>query len=406
MLRRFSALGLSGLIAAALAGYLVHELRLSSTLAQTPYPQPPVTQNPVVQRPGTLIGQNAGALAAQAPAPLQVPAVAGDNLLPEERVNIAVYETCNRSVVHISSRSVAMDSFLQVSMREGSGSGSVLDRQGMILTNQHVIDGAKEISVRLFNGLAYPAVLVGQDPATDIAILKIDAPEDQLHPLAWGDSQSLRVGQRIYAIGNPFGLERTMSTGMISSLNRQIPSRERRTMRSLIQIDAALNQGNSGGPLLNTSGQLIGMNTAIMSSNGDSAGVGFAIPVSTLKRIVPQLIRDGRVLRPSIGITRVYETEKGLLVVSVTPGGPADQAGVEGFRLVTKTFRQGPYRYEQSDIDPSNADLILEVDGHPIKTAEELLTVIETKIPGDAVVLKTLRDGEIRNVNVVLGQSD
>ncbi|MCA9134704.1 MAG: trypsin-like peptidase domain-containing protein, partial [Planctomycetales bacterium] len=166
-----------------------------------------------------------------------------EELLPEERVNIAVYENCNRSVVHIATRSIAMESFQQVSLREGSGSGFVLDRQGMILTNQHVIDGAKEISVSLSNGLSYPAVLVGQDPDTDIAVLKIDAPAEHLLPVTWGDSQTLRVGQKIYAIGNPFGLERTMSTGMISSLNRQIPSRAGRTMRSLIQIDAALNQG-------------------------------------------------------------------------------------------------------------------------------------------------------------------
>ena len=176
--------------------------------------------------------------------------------------------------------------------KKGTGSGSVLDQSGTILTNQHVIDGAKEITVRLSNSNSYPAILVGQDPDTDIAILRIDAPAEQLEPIAWGDSQSLQVGQRIYAIGNPFGLERTMSAGMISSLNRQIPSREGRTMRSLIQVDMSLNQGNSGGPLLNTRGELIGMNAAIMSSSGDSAGVGFAIPSSTIQRIVGKLLKD------------------------------------------------------------------------------------------------------------------
>jgi S1-C subfamily serine protease len=329
-----------------------------------------------------------------------------DGLLPEERVNIAVYENCNRSVVHIATRSVAVESFQQISLREGSGSGSVLDTNGIVLTNHHVIDGAKDVSVSLFNGLQYTAFIVGQDPDTDIALLKISAPPDQLIPLEWGDSQSLRVGQRIYAIGNPFGLERTMSTGMISSLNRQISSGQQRTMRSLIQIDAALNQGNSGGPLLNTRGQLIGMNTAIMSSNGDSAGVGFAIPASTLRRIVPQLLENGRVIRPTIGITRVYENERGLLIVRVAQGGPADRAGLQGFSLITKTFRQGLYRYEQSSIDTSSADLITAVDGNPVKSADDLLALIETKSPGDVVVLTVVRDGQTTNVPVTLGQTD
>ncbi|MCR9291516.1 MAG: trypsin-like peptidase domain-containing protein [bacterium] len=331
--------------------------------------------------------------------------LAADGLLPEERVSVAVYEKCNRSVVHISTKSVALDSFLQVKMREGGGSGSVLDRQGMILTNQHVIDGAREVSVSLFNGLSYPAVLVGQDPDTDIAILKIEAPEDQLIPIEWGDSAGLRVGQRIYAIGNPFGLERTMSTGMISSLNRQIPSQERRTMRALIQIDAAINQGNSGGPLLNTRGQLIGMNTAIMSSSGDSAGVGFAIPVSTISRIAPQLIREGRVVRASIGIKRVYENDDGLLIVDTVEGGPADMAGLRGFQIVTKTYRQGPYQYPLTVLDTSQADLILAVDGQPVKTADALLEMIEQKNPGEVVVLTIQRERQRTNVSVTLGRS-
>lgn len=329
-----------------------------------------------------------------------------EDLLPEERVNIAVYENCNRSVVHIATRSAAMESFYQLSVREGSGSGFVLDSRGMILTNHHVIDGAKEISASLFNGLAYPAVLVGQDPDTDIAVLKIEAPADQLIPLPWGNAQPLRVGQKIYAIGNPFGLERTMSTGMISSLNRQIPSRTKRTMRALIQIDADLNQGNSGGPLLNTRGQLIGMNTAIMSSSGDSSGVGFAIPVSTLERIVPQLIDSGRIIRPTIGVTRVYENDAGLLIVSVASGGPADQAGLQGFKLVTRTLQQGPYRYEQSTIDTSAADLIQAVDGQPVRTADDLLSHIESKQPGDTVRLGIIRSGVQTIVPVVLGQPE
>ncbi len=329
-----------------------------------------------------------------------------DFLLPEERVNIGVYERCNRGVVHIATRSTQMHSFLQVAIREGTGSGSVIDTAGTILTNQHVIEGAREITVRLYNGVSYPAALIGQDPDTDIALLRIEAPAEHLEPIVLGDSQRLKVGQRVYCIGNPFGLERTMSTGMISSLNRQIPSKQRRVMRSLIQLDAALNQGNSGGPLLSTRGELIGMNTAIMSNNGDSAGVGFAIPSSTIKRIVLQLMTHGRVTRPTIGITRVYENERGLLIVSVAAGGPAEAAGLKGFGLVTKSFRQGLYKYEQSSIDPSTADLIQSVDGQPIKSADELLEVIELKKPGETVVLGIQRAGQSMRVPVTLGTGE
>lgn len=328
-----------------------------------------------------------------------------DGLLPEERVSIAVYEKCNRSVVHIGTRSVAPGAFLQATQRDGTGSGSVLDRTGMILTNQHVVDGAREVWVSLFNGQRFPATLVGQDPDTDIAVLKIDAPAELLIPVEIGDAARLRVGQRIYAIGNPFGLERSMSTGMISSLNRQIPSGERRTMRSLIQIDASINQGNSGGPLFNTSGQMIGMNTAIMSSDGDSAGVGFAIPSTTLVRIVPQLVEHGRVIRPTIGITRVYETEEGLLVVFLAKGGPAEQAGLQGFRFVKKVFQQGQYRYEQESIDTSQADLITAIDGQRIRTADDLLAYIQDKQPGETVDITIVRGGRQLDVPVHLGSS-
>ncbi|GIW99116.1 MAG: serine protease [Pirellulaceae bacterium] len=336
--------------------------------------------------------------------PLSVPSL-GEFLLPEEQVAISVYERANRGVVHINTRSVGMAAFLQVAVREGSGSGSVIDKTGLILTNQHVIDGAKEIRVSLAGGHSYAARLVGEDPDTDIAVLKIDAPPEELVPIPWGDSESLRVGQRIYAIGNPFGLERSMSTGMVSSLNRQIPSKRGRAMRSLIQIDASINQGNSGGPLLNTRGELIGMTTAIVSSDGDSAGVGFAVPVSTIRRIVPKLIAHGRVIRPAIGIRRVYETERGLLVVDVVPGGPADQAGVRGFRVITKAFRQGPYHYTESSLDTSAADLITAINGQPVRSADQMLAIIEEKEPGTTVQLTIVRGEATIQLPVVLGQS-
>jgi S1-C subfamily serine protease len=325
--------------------------------------------------------------------------------LPEELVSMAVYEQCNRSVVHIGTRIVGAGAFAQLRVREGSGSGSIIDDTGHILTNYHVIEKARQINVSLYNGLTFPAEVVGQDPDTDIAVLKIDAPVEMLRPLPLGNSEDLRVGQRIYAIGNPFGLERTMSTGMISSLDRQIPSKTGRSMRSLIQIDATLNQGNSGGPLLNTRGEQVGMNTAIISSDGDSAGVGFAIPSSTIARVAAQLIQHGKVIRASIGISRVYETEKGLLIVNTVSGGPAEIAGLKGVQLVKQLRRQGPFQVENSYYDLSTADLIIAVSGTPVQSADHFLSLIESRTPGETVTLTVLRNGKEIPVSVRLGNS-
>ncbi len=260
---------------------------------------------------------------------------------PDEQVNINVYQRVNQSVVNITTRTLDY-SFMDVVPREGSGSGSVLDKEGHILTNFHVIEGAQQIRVTLANGTSYPAGLVGQDPSNDIAVLQIEAPAAELQPITWGDSAGLKVGQKILAIGNPFGLERTLTVGIISSLNRTLTSRNRRTIKNIIQIDAALNRGNSGGPLLDSQSRLVGMNTAIASSTGENTGVGFAIPVNTIKRVVPQLIEFGHVTRPSLGIARVYQREDGLVIAAVTPGGPAETAGLRGFRLVRTPLTPRP----------------------------------------------------------------
>lgn len=328
-------------------------------------------------------------------------------LTPDEKRNILVYERGNRAVVHITTRSVQIDTFyLMERPAEGSGSGSILDKRGLILTNYHVIEGARDIRVTLFNGDSYAASLVGQDPVNDIAVLKIDAPQDVLIPVRYGDSSKLRVGQKVYAIGNPFGLERTMTIGIISSLNRVLPSRSGRTMKSIIQIDAALNRGNSGGPLFDSSGRLIGMNTAIASRTGENTGVGFAIPISAVKRVVPQLVENGRVIRPDIGITRVYQTEQGLMVATIAQGGPVDQAGIRGFRLVREQVQRGPFVYEQTRIDRSAADTIVGIDGQRVQTADDLLSVVENKKPGEQVVLTVMRDGETVSLPVTLGEED
>ncbi|MCA9270764.1 MAG: trypsin-like peptidase domain-containing protein, partial [Planctomycetales bacterium] len=272
-------------------------------------------------------------------------------MTPEERTNIFVYEKVNRSVVNITTVTVRADIFFREVPSEGSGSGSVIDKAGHILTNDHVIDEARTIMVTLHDGNSYEAKLVGKDAVNDIAVLKIEAPPEALFPVEFGDSARLRVGQKIYAIGNPFGLERTMTTGIISSLNRSLPSRTGRIMKQIIQLDAALNRGNSGGPLLNSRGQLIGMNTAIASRTGENTGVGFAIGSNAVGRVVPQLIRNGRVIRPDIGITRVMETENGLLVATLAEKGPAEEAGVRGFTLLRETQRRGPFVYDQTKID-------------------------------------------------------
>jgi S1-C subfamily serine protease len=324
-------------------------------------------------------------------------------LTPEERVNVAVYERVNRSVVNINTRTVRADPFFMFEApSEGAGSGSVLDRQGHVLTNFHVVEGAREIQVTLFNGTTYDGRPVGVDPNSDLAVIKIEAPPDALFPVKLGDSTDLKVGQRVFAVGNPFGLERTLTIGIVSSLNRVIRSRNQRRIRSIIQTDAAINPGNSGGPLLDSRAELIGVNTAIASRTGQSAGVGFAIPVSAVRRIVPQLIRDGRVIRAEIGISRVVETENGLLIVQTVSDGPADKAGLQGFRLVKRRRRQGPFVYEQTYVDRSAADRILAVNGEPVTSADQFLDLIESNRPGDSVTVTIVREGKELKVPVTL----
>jgi S1-C subfamily serine protease len=322
-----------------------------------------------------------------------------DEYTAEERVNIFVYEKCNRSVVNINTKGTAGTALFVIEIpSEGAGSGSVLDKRGHILTNFHVVEDAREIQVTLFDSKNYDAHLVGRDPVTDVAVIKIDAPPESLYPVTLGDTSRLKVGQRVFAIGNPFGLERTLTTGIISSLNRELPSRNSRTIKSVIQIDAAINPGNSGGPLIDSRARVIGMNTAIASKTGQNTGVGFAIPASIIGRVVPQLIEKGKVTRPEIGIARVYQTETGLLVATLAPGGPAERAGVRGFKIARQQKRRGPFVYETETIDRNSADLIVGVDGQKIITADEFLSCIEARRPGEETVLTVVR--ESREVQV------
>lgn len=326
----------------------------------------------------------------------------------EEQRNIAVYDAANPSVVNISTRSVHYDRFFGLEgTSEGSGSGSILDKEGHILTNFHVVDGAREIEVTLASGKSYPAQVVGHDKTDDLAVLRIDSPKDELRPITFGDSSNLKVGQNVYVVGNPFGWERTMSTGIISGLNRTLPSRtEYRTMKALIQTDAAMNPGNSGGPLLNSRGQMIGMSLAIaMADARQNSGVGFAIPINRIRRHVRELIEHGRVTRGDIGVTAVMPVDEGIMVGKLAPGGPAERAGLRPIRVVRERRRQGPFIYETKQYDIEHADVITAIDGEPVASTSDFVDAIESRKPGETVTLTVLRDGRVKKIEVTLRAS-
>ncbi|MEW6689996.1 MAG: trypsin-like peptidase domain-containing protein, partial [Pseudomonadota bacterium] len=265
-------------------------------------------------------------------------------LTEDEKSNIAVFESASPSTVHVTTLETVRNLFsLDVfQVPRGTGSGFVWDERGHVVTNFHVIQGASGARVTLADQTSWPAKLVGAYPDRDLAVLRIDAPKAKLRPLAVGTSAGLRVGQKVYAIGNPFGLDQTLTTGIISALNREMESVTGRKIRGVIQTDAAINPGNSGGPLLDSAGRLIGVNTAIYSPSGASAGIGFAIPVDEVSRVVPRLIRDGRIRRPALGIEAApaqvhaaLKLPRGVAIVGVVRGSGAEAAGL-------KAYRRGP----------------------------------------------------------------
>ncbi|MFM7250992.1 MAG: S1C family serine protease [Planctomycetaceae bacterium] len=399
--RRLAAVGV-GVLAAAVAVAAAARLGAQPPGAAPSLaaPFPPAAADAPALAPGA--GPAVGSPAPAVPGPPAAADLPG-GLTAEERTNIAVYEAVNRSVVNINTKAtVSAGLFLLEVPSEGAGSGIVLDRTGHILTNAHVVEGAKEIQVVLFDGSSHMATIVGLDPATDVAVIRVGAPAESLVPVRFGDSAELRVGQRVYAIGNPFGLERTLTTGIVSSLNRSLPTKLGRTIKSIIQTDAAINPGNSGGPLLDSSSRLIGMTTAIASRTGQSSGVGFAIPVGTLARLVPQLIERGKVTRPEMGVARVYQTDRGLLVATLVPGGPAERAGMRGFKVVRERRRQGPFVTDVERIDRSGADLIVAVGGVAVKNADDFLTQVEARNPGDQVLVTVEREGHRLDIPVTL----
>lgn len=322
---------------------------------------------------------------------------------PDELANIRVYEVASKSVVNITTSTVQYDRFRLLPIPgQGSGSGSILDKQGHILTNAHVIDGAQEVEVTLADGSIHQASLIGADSEYDIAVLKIDAPPENLTPIRLGRSDSLKVGQRAYLLGNPFGLNGTLTTGIVSSLDRSLPSQVAdREMTSIIQTDAAMNPGNSGGPMLDSSARMIGMNVAIATRTGQSAGVGFAIPVDRIRRFLPDLIEHGKIIRPYHGIVSVMETSRGLRILKLSDDGPAKRAGLRGSRLVRRPVSQG-FGVEVV-IDRESADLLVAIDGKELKDHTDFVDVMESHKPGDTLTLTVLRDGVRHQIELTLG---
>jgi len=325
----------------------------------------------------------------------------------DEKNNIAVYEKVADGVVNVTSTAIQMDFFFNAFPTQGSGSGSIIDAKGHILTNHHVVANAQKLEVTLADGSKWPAKLIGSDPDSDLAVIKIDAPKEKLKVILMGDSKNLRIGQKVLAIGNPFGLERTLTTGIISSLGRTIRSEVGTLMEDIIQTDAAINPGNSGGPLLNSGGEIIGINSAIISPSGGSVGIGFAIPVNTARRVVPELISKGYVSYPWIGATvqtlipeiakflKLNKVERGAMIAEVVKGGPADKAGLRG----------GNQRVQVGNmIVIVGGDIVVKADQHDVKTNDELIRYIREKKPGDTILLKVFRKGKFEEVKVTLGE--
>ncbi|HEY2934341.1 MAG TPA: trypsin-like peptidase domain-containing protein [Acidobacteriota bacterium] len=325
----------------------------------------------------------------------------------DERNNVEIYERASPGVVNVTSTTIEYDFFFEPVPRQGIGSGSVIDLQGRILTNNHVIEGADKLEVTLNDKSKYSARVIGTDPVADVAILQISAPKAKLHPIPFSASGETRVGQKVLAIGNPFGLEQTLTTGIVSAVNRSIRTENGVLMNDLIQTDAAINPGNSGGPLLNTAGEMIGINTTIFSlRGGGNIGIGFAVGVKTLNRLVPQLVSHGRVVRPVIGIRGQpvfpdlaellrLPTDRGVMIVSIEPNSTADISGLKGgdrrVRIGNLVLLVG-------------GDIITEIDGHEVNSVQDIDELFKDRNPGDKVTATTYREGQRRKMTLTLAE--
>ncbi len=331
----------------------------------------------------------------------------------DEIENISIYEKYNESVVNINTEVLGINWFLEpVPQSGGSGSGSIIDEQGYILTNNHVVEGAYKLYVSLADGSRYEAKLIGTDPESDLAVIKFSPePGKKLRPIPFGTSRDLRVGQKVLAIGNPFGLERTLTAGIISGLGRPIQESETIILQNMIQTDASINPGNSGGPLFNMRGEMIGINTMIYSPSGGSVGIGFAIPVDTAVRIVPQLIKNGQVRRGWIEMQviqlfpdlvnylrqsgKAAPVETGLLISTVTSGGNAEKAGLKGGTTAVR------YR---STVFYIGGDIVVSIDGKPVTKIAELYAALEDTSPGQRVTVEFYRGSKKMSTTVVLAE--
>ena len=345
------------------------------------------------------LAQAAGARLQVAGAAPEPAAITDPSVATDERNNIEVYRAAAPGVAFITSSRSRFGSF-ESEARAGTGSGSVIDSQGHILTNDHVVANAQNLTVSLGGEKTYPATVVGRDPDTDLAVIKINVPASELTVIPLGDSERLVVGQKVLAIGNPFGLDRTLTTGVISGLQRPIRARNGRQIEGAIQTDASINPGNSGGPLLDTRGRMIGINSQILSTTGASSGVGFAVPVQIARRVVPQLIGAGYVNRPRLGVrTRSVESlrgqarlpvAEGVFVLEVIPGGSAAAAGLKGMVFA-------------GDKDVAAfGDIITAIDGERVKTGDDLTRLLDRRNVGDVVRVEIFRDGRSTVVPVRL----
>lgn len=329
--------------------------------------------------------------------PVDPPALADDaasngTLTAVESHTIRLFEEAAPSVCYITTTQLRRNYFSRnvTEIPSGTGSGFVWDRNGHIVTNFHVIQSANRLQVTLADRTTWPATLVGYAAEKDLAVLKIEAPREKLFPIQVGTSETLRVGQSVYAIGNPFGLDQTLTTGVVSALGREIQSVAGIPIRDVVQTDAAINPGNSGGPLLDSSGRLIGVNTAIYSPSGASAGIGFSIPVDAVRWVVPELIRYGRIKRPSMGVeVRSVRSIEGVVVYAVTEGGAAERAGIRPLYLD---------RYGNVQL----GDVIVAVNGQSISAYSDLFLELEKYSPGERIIVTVMRDNERINVPLSL----
>lgn len=328
----------------------------------------------------------------------------------EEAQNIYVYEMCNEAVVNITTKVMNYNWFLEPYVQDGgSGSGSIIDKRGYILTNVHVIQGASEIYVSLFDGSQYKAEVVGTDLDSDLAVIKFEPPKNmEIKTIPFGKSEDLKVGQRVIAIGNPFGLERTMTTGIVSGLGRPIQNSNQRIIRDMVQTDAAINPGNSGGPLLDTAGRMIGINTMIKSSSGSSAGVGFAVPSETAVRVVADLLEYGEVRRGVIQANIIqlnkriaqyagYDISQGVMISEVTENGNAEKAGLCG-------GTEAAYYGSRRDIIYLGGDVIIKIDNIDVSSLADYYSALESKRPGDSVMVTVRRNKKNIQMKVVLAE--